>query len=253
MKMLAHLFRANRGRGEFRAEGDVIWMYDMIAADDDEAMWLGGISPRQFIAALAATSGPVTLRINSPGGSCFGAQAMVVAMRAHPHPIMAQVDSLAASAASVIAAEAAECAMAQGAQMMIHKCWSLVIGNADDLRHSAGIADRIDGEMAATYARRAKADDAAPWMERMAAETWYTAAEAVAAGLADRVIATSTQRAQARWDLSAFARAPVPELPLPELPLSGLSEDPPVVLPPAPDVSAMRVRQLAVRLAANPI
>ena len=52
---------ANKAKGSMRAEGDVIWLYDGIASDDDEAEWWGGISPRQFIAALNATTGPVTL------------------------------------------------------------------------------------------------------------------------------------------------------------------------------------------------
>ena len=199
---------ANRDKGTFRAEGDVIWLYDAIAMDDDEAMFWGGVSPRQFIAALRETSGPVTLRINSPGGSVFGAQAMVAAMREHGQPITARIDSLAASAASVIAAEAARVEMAAGAMLMIHKAWGLTVGNADDHLGAAELLDKIDGQIAASYARRAGDDDDTAWRDMMAAETWFTGEEAVAAGLADLVIAESAQRPAARWDLSAYAKAP---------------------------------------------
>lgn len=205
---------ANKGKGEFRAEGGSLFLYDVIASDDEEAYWWGGISPRQFIEALAQTTGPVTLRINSPGGSVFGAQAMVAAMRAHGQPITAQIDSLAASAASVIAAEAAECVMSPGSMLMIHKAWGLTVGNADDHGSAAALLDKIDGQIAATYARRA-GGDAEQYMTLMAAETWFTADEAIAAGLADRVIEDNSQRPANCWDLSAYAAAPAPPEPAP--------------------------------------
>jgi len=219
MDMNIKMRLANKGKGEFRAEGNSLWLYDVIAMDDDEADWFGGVSPRQFIAALAETTGPVTLRLNSPGGSVFGAQAMVAAMRAHSQPIVAQIDSLAASAASVIAAEASECVMSPGAMLMIHKAWGLTVGNSDDHAQAGALLDKIDAQIAATYARRAGDEDPEKYMQMMAAETWFDADEAVAAGLADRVIEDNSQRPKALWDLSAFASMPwTPEKdPAPEI------------------------------------
>lgn len=237
---------ANKGKGEFRAEDGTIWLYDTVASDDDEAMWAGGVSPRQFIAALAQTTGPVTLRINSPGGSVFGAQAMVAAMRAHPHSITAQVDSIAASAASVIAAEASKLVMAPGAMLMIHRAWGMVIGNEEDMRQTADLLAKIDGNIAETYARRAEGDKE-EYLALMAAETWFTAEEAVAAKLADGIIEENNQRPQARWDLSAFANAPA--LPEPEVkpePEEIVADDPALAV-------AARTRKLAARLVATPI
>lgn len=235
---------ANKDKGSFRAEGSVIWLYDAIAADEEEAMWWGGISPAAFVAALKACSGPVTLRINSPGGSVFGAQAMVVAMREYPDQITAQVDSLAASAASVIAAECARCVMVPGSMLMIHKAWGLVIGNEDDMRQTADLLAKIDGQIAASYASRADGD-AEHFLELMRAETWFTPEEAVAEGLADEVKSDNTQRPKAKWDLSAFAHAPELSEPEPEL-------EPPPTPDPAPAIAA-RKRTLAAALAANPI
>lgn len=203
---------ANKGKGEFRAEGNTLWLYDVIASDDEEAYWWGGISPRQFIEALAQTTGPVTLRVNSPGGSVFGAQAMVAAMRAHGQPITAQIDSLAASAASVIAAEAAETVMAPGSMLMIHKAWGMTIGNGDDHTAAASLLAKIDGQIADTYARRA-GGDREKYMDLMAAETWFSAEEAVEAGLADRLIEDNAQRPANKWDLSAYAAPPAIEEP----------------------------------------
>lgn len=198
---------ANKGKGEFRAEGNTIFLYDSIASNQEEADWWGGISPEALIAQLAVMQGDVTLRINSPGGSVFGAQAMVAAMRQHQGKITAQVDSLAASAASVIAVACASCVMVPGSLMMIHKAWGVGVGNSDDMTALAGLLDKIDGQIAAAYAGKA-GGDAQAFLDMMAAETWMTAEEAVAAKLADAVAQENTQRAQMNWDLSAFAAAP---------------------------------------------
>jgi ATP-dependent protease ClpP protease subunit len=239
---------ANKGKGDFKAEGNTLWLYDAIASDDDEAMWFGGISPKQFIAALSQTTGPVLMRINSPGGSVFGAQAMVAAMRAHSAPITAQIDSLAASAASVIAAECAECVMAPGAMLMIHKAWGMTIGNSDDHTQVAGLLDKIDGQIAATYARRAGDDDKEKYMAMMAAETWFDAEEAVAAGLADRLVEGNMQRPAAKWDLSAYAAAPwVPEA----QEVMETQEEQPASL--QEELRQARQRRVAARLVASPI
>lgn len=238
---------ANKGAGEFRAEGGTIWLYDVIAGDDEEANWMGGISPRQFISALSATTGPVTIRVNSPGGSVFGAQAMVAAMRQHAEPITVQVDSLAASAASVIATEAARLVMAPGAMLMIHRAWGMALGNEQDMRETADLLAKIDGQIADTYARRS-GGDVEEYLALMAAETWLSAEEAVAAGLADEVLTTNNQRPQAKWDLSAYAKAPQAEAePEPE---------PEIEEQPAPDpmiAVAARTRKLAADLVANEI
>ena len=246
---------ANKAAGEFRAEANVIWLYDVIASDDDEASWLGGVSPKQFIAALASTSGPVTLRVNSPGGSVFGAQAMVAAMRAHAQPITVQVDSLAASAASVIAAEAAKLVMVPGAMLMIHKAWAMAVGNEADMRQLADLLSTLDGQIASTYAACAGGDPA-KFIDLMAAETWLTADQAKELGLADEIVSENLQRPAAQWNLSAYAKAPMAPEPA-EAPAAPVETDEPAetVETPiaAPDMQARRAREVAARLVATAI
>lgn len=206
MNPMMRLRLANAQRGSFRAEGDTIWLYDMIASDDDEAEWMGGASPLMVIAALRGAAGPVTLRLNSPGGSVFGAQAIVQAMREHPHPITVRVDGVAASAASWIATAGAETVMGDGAVMMIHCAAGMAFGNANEMLEMAQFLEKIDGVIAGHYAARS-GQPADGFLQQMQAETWFTAAEAVQAGLADRVD-DSTQRPRAVWDLAAYAKAP---------------------------------------------
>jgi ATP-dependent Clp protease protease subunit len=251
MKHYIQMRMSNKGRGEFRAEDNTIWLYDAIASDDFEASIFGGIAPSEFISALARTTGPVTLRINSPGGSVFGAQAMVAAMRAHPHPITAKVDSLAASAASVIAANCAECVMVPGSMLMIHRAWGMSIGNCEDMRDTAGLLEKIDGLIADAYAARADGKHSREDFDAMmAAETWFTPEDALAAGLADRVDEANSQRPANRWDLSAFNAAPV------LAPVEEPEADVPAAIetPEADEKArAQRVARLNARLLANPI
>jgi hypothetical protein len=74
----------------------------------------------------------------------------------------------------------------------------------------------------------------------MRAETWFTADEAVAVGLADRVITENRQRPAALWDLGAFANAPALPLATPEP-------------EPVHDMRAHLGRQLAVKMALHPV
>lgn len=198
---------ANKDRGTFRAEANTIWLYDAIAWNDEESQFFGGVPPSRFIAQLEAMTGDVTLRINSPGGSVWGAQAMVAAIRQHSGRITAQVDSLAASAASVLAVSCAECRMVPGSMMMVHKAWGVTFGNADDMRDTAALLDKTDGQIATAYAAKSGGDVDA-MLALMAAETWMTADEAVAMKFADGLADKNTQ-AKALWDLSVYAKAPV--------------------------------------------
>jgi len=155
-------------------------------------------------------AGDVELRINSPGGDVFAARAMAQAMREHPGKITAHVDGVAASAASLLAVSASETVMAPGAMMMIHEAWTIALGNKGDFLATAALLEKIDASIVETYQAKAGGDPA-EWAALMAAETWYTGAEAVEAGLADRVAEDKPAAAQAAWDLSVYDKAPAAE------------------------------------------
>lgn len=210
MNPYINLMAKNAKRGEFKAEKSkdeaTIYLYDAIVNSDVEAEWFGGVAPKAFISELKAIDAPViNLRINSPGGSVFAARAMEQALREHDAKIIAHIDGYAASAASFLMMAADEINMAPGAMVMIHKAWTGMWGNAEDLRKEADLLDKIDGTLVDTYAARS-GQDAGKIAEWMAAETWFTAQEAVDSGFADK-ISESKAKAQA-WDLSAYANAP---------------------------------------------
>lgn len=213
MKPLLKLLAENRGRGQFRAEAGAdeatVYLYDTIVSDADTAEWWGGVDPLTFAKALAGIDAPVIhLRINSPGGDVFAAQAMAQALREHPAKVIAHIDGYAASAATEVAVAADEVIMAPGAMYMIHNAWTIAMGNKSDFLDASALLEKVDGTLAEAYAARTGADlkQIKDWMD---AETWFTAQEAVAAGFADSVAeAKPKAQASAEWNLAAYANAP---------------------------------------------
>ena len=209
---LLNLYKANARRGQFRAEANTLFVYDIIVGSDSDAEWFGGVSPEAFTRALRAMTGPVSVRINSPGGDVFAGRAMAQAMREYPGEITAHVDGVAASAASLLAVTPARCIMAPGSMLMIHQAWTIGLGNAGDFRQTADLLAKIDLTIADDYAAKS-GKPAEDFAALMAAETWFTPAEAMAMGLADEIAAdpraaAPEARVEARWDLSAYARPP---------------------------------------------
>lgn len=206
--------RADRRRDWYKirnagTDGDVaeILIYDEIGYDD---WWGGGVSSKQFAQDLSAIeSDSITVRVNSPGGDVFEGIAILNALRNHKARITVYVDGLAASAASFIAMAGDEVVMCRNAEMMIHDAWGYCSGNAAEMRKMAADLDRVSDNIASIYAERTDTT-AAEWRDVMKEEAWYSADEAVAAGLADRVEAKPTSEpdeevdAKASFDLSIF-------------------------------------------------
>lgn len=154
----------------------------------------------------AITAPTIHLRINSPGGDVFDARAIATAITQHKSNVVAHVDGLAASAASYIAIAADEVEMAPGSFLMIHKAWTFAFGNSEDLLSTAALLEKIDGSLAADYAKKTGKSNA-QIEEWMSAETWFTAEEAVAEGFAGKV-SEDDEAVDNTWDLSVFAHAP---------------------------------------------
>lgn len=146
-----------------------------------------GMQASDFIAEInKVTTSNIRVRINSPGGSVFDSIAIYNALVAHPANIIAHVDSLAASGASIIAMSGDQRVMGVGSQMMIHDAAGIEIGNAAIMREMADFLDKQSDNIATIYAAHA-GGTAEEWRNLMLAETWFMAQEAVDAGLADEV------------------------------------------------------------------
>lgn len=186
---------------DVRTDEADVEIYDEIGA------W--GITAADFTAALAAlpkSTKVINLRINSPGGGVFAGLTIANRLREHKATVKVTVDGVAASIASVIAMSGDTVTMGRGSQMMIHNPSGLVMGTADDMDKMAAVLRGLARtSIADAYMKRAGGDEQA-WLDRMAAETWYSADEAVAAGLADATVDPPADEPAGRkaFDLTAY-------------------------------------------------
>lgn len=174
----------------------------------------------------------IRLRINSPGGEVWEALAIMSNLRDFDAKIVAQVDGIAASAASFIACAADETVMAPNTQLMIHDAWGLCIGNADDMKSTGDLLNKISDNIADIYATKA-GGTTADWRDVMKGEAWYNADEAVEAGLADSVAGDESEEDPTdAFDLKGMgmkfkgrSEAPAPAPRVPAAPTAPVPDD----------------------------
>lgn len=151
-----------------------------------------GTSAQQFAIDLKAIAAKkLNVRINSPGGSVFEGYAIynqLVDWGKKHGEVIVWVDGWAASIASVIAMAGDTINVYENAKLMIHKPWSFAMGTADDMRMEADILDGLQQDILAIYVARSGGDEKT-LNRQINNETWFSAKEAVAAGLADNIIA----------------------------------------------------------------
>lgn len=190
---------------------------------DEIGYW--GTSAKDFAQQLAELDvDRIQLRINSPGGNAWDGVAIMNTLRRHRARVEVTVDGIAASAASLIAMAGDHIVMNRSSQMMIHDTSGMAWGNAATMRETADLLDKLSDSYADAYAKRAGGTRSA-WRDVMRAETWYTAEEAVLAGLADEWDG-SADSAAAAFDLSRYTYAGRLEAPAPALAVAAHHEPP---------------------------
>lgn len=158
---------------------------------------------KDIVTQLAAIGDEdVTVRLNSPGGDAYEGLAIMNALRAHTGVVTVIIEGLAASAASVIAVGGADRVVCRpSAEIMVHDAWTFTDGNAESLAKMVTELDRLSNNLASIYAERT-GGEVDQWRDLMKIETWFSADEALAAGLVDAV-------EDARQPAAAAVRAPV--------------------------------------------
>lgn len=157
-----------------------------------------GTTARRFRDALQSARGPVTVAINSGGGSVTDGMAMFNALRTYKGHSVARVDGIAASMATIVALGARRVAMADNGWWMVHNPWGIMAGEADDMRRQADVMEQIGKTMMDTYVAKTGLPEA-DIKAMMDAETWLTAEEAKEKGFIDEIYPAEGQ---------AFAMAP---------------------------------------------
>lgn len=156
-----------------------------------EEIGLWGVDAKQFIEDFKAIddgASPVIVAINSPGGDVFDGFALNGWIQRLGARATARIDGLAASAASVIAVGAHQVVIGESAMMMIHNPWTFAYGDANDLRKTADMMDKTRDGILAAYRRKAPDIEDAELIRMLDEETWLSAGEAVALGLADSIV-----------------------------------------------------------------
>jgi ATP-dependent protease ClpP protease subunit len=154
-----------------------------------------GEAPNDAASVRAAlrTGGPVQVSINSFGGIATEGMAIYSILKAHPARVDVVVDSVAASAASLIAMAGDHIEMRAGSLLMIHDPAAVAIGPASVMESTRAVLEKMANEYASIYAARSgKSPEEIRAL--MLAETWLTGPESVEAGLAD---VASSERATA--------------------------------------------------------
>jgi ATP-dependent protease ClpP protease subunit len=149
-----------------------------------------GITANQFVQDLRAMDdgvSPVVAAFNSIGGDLFDGLAMHNALSRLGERCTGRIDALAASAASVAVCGAHRVVIAANAMLMIHNPYTYTGGDAEDFRRVADVLDQTLEAIIAAYKAKAPNIDDAELRRMVNAETWLTANEALALGLADEV------------------------------------------------------------------
>lgn len=168
-----------------------VLLYGCIGKD----FWGDGNSADDFVNKLNELSPkPLDIRIDSGGGDVYEAFAICSAIQRYEGETTAYIDGIAASAASYIAVVCDRVVMNDYAFLMIHNAWTMCAGNADYLESCIARLRQIDETIADIYVKRS--DYSLEEIKGlMAAETWFSADEALAHNLAQEVVETEERMA----------------------------------------------------------
>lgn len=165
-----------------------------------------GISASELINLInAASSQPILLRINSPGGSVFDGYAIYNALSRHAAGVEVEIEGIAASIASYIAMAGNPIRMAENALLMIHNPSMFVGGDEEEMRRAAEMLGKCKDSIIQAYAKKTGLSNT-ELSAMMDSETWFSADEAKAKGFIDEV--SAPMKAAALFDSSNFRNPP---------------------------------------------
>lgn len=150
-----------------------------------ESWWSDSTSDRDVADALQeAGDNDVVINMNSPGGSVFDGLAIYNLLKRHKGKVTIHVDGWACSAASVILMAADDRRIGIGAMVMAHEASTWTYGTKTDMQKDVDFLAKIDNAIVNIYMTKAtiSRDEI---IEKVEAETWLDAQEAIEIGFAD--------------------------------------------------------------------
>ncbi|MDD5037658.1 MAG: Clp protease ClpP [Methylococcaceae bacterium] len=160
-------------------------LYGLIS---NSSWWGDEVTPKQFHEDLQALGDIDTLNIyiNSDGGDVFAAKAIYSMLKRHTAQKVVYVDGLAASAAADVAMVGDRIIMPKNAMMMIHRGWTIALGNKNDFQKIAEELALIDQTRIAVYQEKTGLAEK-EIVALLDAETWLTADDALEKGFATEI------------------------------------------------------------------
>ena len=138
-----------------------------------------GITAKAVVTALKDFgSSPVRVYINSIGGSVSEGVSVYNAFKRHSGEITMVVDGIAASIATVILCASDTRLIDASSACMIHRPWSIAIGDEDFMQREADLLQRFGGMISRIYSH-ATGKSVSEIEAAMASETWLFGREAV--------------------------------------------------------------------------
>ena len=148
------------------------------------------VTPAIFKDELNSGKGNITVWINSPGGDCFAAAQIYNMLRDYKGHVTVKIDSLAASAASVIAMAGDDVLISPTGMLMIHNPSTVAMGDHGDLEKAIDMLNEVKNSIINAY--QAKTGLSRNKLSKlMEDETWMDANKAVEYRFADDVIQRS--------------------------------------------------------------
>ncbi|MFF2287289.1 head maturation protease, ClpP-related [Peribacillus butanolivorans] len=127
----------------------------------------------------------IELEVNSYGGDVFLGIDLCNTLRSHKGKVTVTITGIAASACSIICMGADKIQAYSNTQMMVHNAWTVVAGNAKELRKAADDLESIGESVLASYTHRLDADTAKNLLDD---ETYLSATKALEYGLIDEIV-----------------------------------------------------------------
>lgn len=172
-------------KNEEENSADMI-LYGTIGSDE----WWDDICDKTFkeeIANLGEVEN-INLHINSPGGSVFAAVAIANTLKNHKAKIIAFIDGLAASAATIITSACDVVKMPKNALFMIHNPLTWAYGDKQELEKTGILLDKVKDSILETYLAKAKDKTKEELSALMDEEKWFNAEEAKEFGFIDEIV-----------------------------------------------------------------
>lgn len=154
--------------------------------DIGESFW-EDISAKRLVQELETLDVEnITLNISSNGGGTTAAIAIANALKRHKARVIANIDGIAASAATIITSACDIVRMPKNALFMIHNPWTIAMGEEKDFEKMAETLSKVKNSIIETYIDKTGMNKE-KLSELMDKESWFNANEAKEYGFVDEI------------------------------------------------------------------